>query len=223
MNNEIESRAFPDDADLEHLDQYLRAQHEDDALLLDGVHGLMTALALGPEPALPDEWLAEVLRQPFTDASEGQRILDLLARLNDSVQVEMGSEEYEPILGEVEQADAADSLSAAGWCEGFSRGIDLRAAMWESRLAEDPELIEMLGPIMALSIEEGVFLSEGEFERLSADDYVACLNQIPNSVAALAQYWRIHPPTERERTAGGSASARSFKHNPGRRAGRWLH
>ncbi|HET6631481.1 MAG TPA: YecA family protein [Rhodanobacteraceae bacterium] len=214
-----------DDAELEQLDIFLREHASNDGLLLDGVHGLLTALAVGPEPALPDEWLAEVLHQPFANAAEGETILDLLARLNDSVPAEIGVDDYEPILGEIEAAPEADGpvLSAGGWCEGFSRGIDLRAGMWETRLLEDPDLMQMLGPIMALALEEGVFSSDAEFEHLSPDDYETCVGQLPTAVATLAQYWRVRPPTERERTADGSASASTFRKPPRRRAGRWVN
>ncbi|HET8899640.1 MAG TPA: YecA family protein [Rhodanobacteraceae bacterium] len=219
----IDHPAAPDDTELDQLDLYFRDHAADDTLLLDGVHGLLTALAVGPEPALPDEWLAEVLHQPFADEAEGGHILDLLARLNDSIPLELASEDYEPILGEVEQPSDDLTISAAGWLEGFSRGIDLRAPIWESRLAEDQELMEMMGPLMALALDDGIFVSDAEFERLTPQDYEACLNQIPDAVAALAHYWRVRPPSERERKARGGASVSDFHQQPRRRGGRWVH
>lgn len=213
----------PDDAELDQLDRFLRLQSDDDRLLLDGVHGLLTALAVGPEPALPDEWLPEILHSPFADAAEGGRILDLLARLNDSIPQEVVSEDYTPILGEIEKPGEDVSVSAAGWLEGFSRGIDLRAPIWESRLAADPELMEVMGPIMALALDDGIFASDAEFARLSNDDYHACLGQLPGTVAALAHYWRVRPASELERRARGGASASDFTHQPRRRGGHWVH
>lgn len=194
----------PDESELDQLDLFLRARADNGSLLLDGVHGLLTALAVGPEPAMPDEWLPQVLTSPFDDATEGGQVLGLLARLNDSIPDELASEDYAPILGEIGAPEDDARLTAAGWCEGFSRGIDLRAPLWESRMAEDPELMEMLGPIMALGLEEGVFHSEAEFERLSDNDYHACLDQIPMAVSALRHYWRVHPlsPLERSAMAG---------------------
>lgn len=197
----------PDERELSLLDLFLREEAANGSLLLDGVHGLLTALAIGPEPAHPDEWLPEILREPFQNESEGGQILALLARLNDSIPDELASEDYAPILGEIGEIDQDMRLSAAGWCEGFSRGIDLRAPLWESRMAEDPELMEMLGPIMALGLEEGVFQSEGEFERLSPNDYHACLDQIPMAVSALRHYWRVHPLSPLERSAVGGPVA----------------
>ncbi|HEX7112612.1 MAG TPA: YecA family protein [Mizugakiibacter sp.] len=210
------------DAELDELDQFLRGHAGEDDLLLDGVHGLLTALAIGPEPAKPDEWLPEVLHAPFASEAEGERVLGLLAKLNDSIPAELEMDAYEPILGEVDR-EQGSALTAAGWCEGFSRGIDLRAPIWETRLGEDPELMELLTPIMALAVDEGVLSGDAEFEKLSDTEYEECLAQIPQAVGAVAQYWRVHPPTERERTAGGGASASVFREQPRRRGGRWVH
>lgn len=216
-----------DDVELEVLDRYLRghARDSDETMLLDGVHGMLTALAIGPDPALPEEWLPEVLHAPFEDPEQGAAVLALLAKLNDSIPVELEGEVYEPVLGEVdaEQPPVHSDLSAAGWCEGFSRGIDLRAPIWESRLAEDGELLEILSPIMALAVDEGVLAADVPIAKLEDNEYEACLAQIPDAVEAVAHYWRVRPPTERERTAGGGASANEFPSLPARRGGRWVH
>ncbi len=123
MSEQDDESGWPaplDDADLEALDRFLRAHGGEDDLLLDGVHGLLTAISIGPQSAaLPDEWLPEVLHEPFADEDEGRHILGLLARLNESVELELESDSYEPILGEVELDDGDTTLSAHGWCEGF--------------------------------------------------------------------------------------------------------
>ena len=210
-----------DDSELEELDQFLRAHGSEEALLLDGVHGLLSANAIGPQPAAPDEWLPEILHEPFADEEEGRRILELLARLNESVATEIEADEYEPILGEVELDDGDTTLSAQGWCEGFSRGVDLRARLWEARLGADSQLTEVLGPIMALAVDEGVFATDADFAPLSETEYDECLSQLPASVGAVAQYWHEHPPTDEELSApaqpGDDGSQRR------RRGGRWVH
>src|SRR5699024_2303942 len=70
------------DAELDELDRFFRARADDDSLLLDGVHGLLTALAIGPIPVTPDQWLPQVLSGPFDDSAEGKRVLALLSQLN---------------------------------------------------------------------------------------------------------------------------------------------
>ncbi len=132
-----------DDVELDELDRYLRlhAGEDEDRLLLDGVHGLLSALAVGPLPVAPEVWLPQVLHDAFTDEAEANRVLALLAKLNDSILAELDMDAYEPILGEVE-TEQGPLVTAAGWCEGFSRGIDLYAPVWEKRLAELPLVLE---------------------------------------------------------------------------------
>ncbi|MFC5581527.1 YecA family protein [Rhodanobacter terrae] len=226
MTSKTEWPSSLDDNELDELDRYLRAHTGEGDLLLDGVHGLLSALAVGPLLVLPDEWLPEVLHEPFADEDEGNRVLALLAKLNDSISAELDVEAYEPILGEIEM-ETGPMLSAAGWCEGFSRGIDLRAALWENRLAEDPQLMELLGPVMALAVDEGVLSADTEFEKLSDEEYDECLAQVPAVLGAVNQYWQAKPATEAEvetmvlqqrpdKEEDGNAP-------PRQRSGHWVH
>lgn len=214
------------DTELDELDQFLRARADEGDLMLDGVHGLLTALAIGPVSVTPDEWLPQVLTEPFADSEEGRRVLALLARLNDSIPVELSVDAYQPILGELDPAQVLGDpgvpvLTAAGWCEGFSRGIDLRAALWENRLAEDPQLMELLGPIMALAVDEGVLSTEIDIEHLSDDEYDECLAQVPYVLGAVADYWRVRAPSDNERRE--AMQKRRFGPVPRSRDGHWLH
>lgn len=212
------------DNELEELDQYLRTHVGEGDLLLDGVHGLLSALAVGPMRVLPEEWLPEVLHEPFKDESEGNRVLALLAKLNDSISAELDVDAYEPILGEVD-TEAGPVLSAAGWCEGFSRGIDLRAGLWEKRLADDPSLMELLGPVMALAVDEGILNADAEFEKLSEEEYDECLGQVPMVLGAVNQYWHEHPVTEAEVEAAVKSTEDKEKEvpPPRHRSGHWVH
>lgn len=213
-----------DDEELDELDRYLRTHAQEGHLLLDGVHGLLSALAVGPLEVLPEEWLSEVLHEPFADEAEGNRVLELLAKLNDSISAELDVDAYEPILGEVE-TETGPALTAAGWCEGFSRGIDLRAGLWESRLAEDPQLMELLGPVMALAVDEGVLSAEAEFEKLSDEEYDQCLTQVAPVLSAVNQYWQEHPATEAELDALAHAAPVEGEEPtpPRQRSGHWVH
>ncbi len=215
-----------DDNELDELDRYLRAHTGEGDLLLDGVHGLLSALAVGPLLVLPDEWLHEVLHEPFADEAEGNRVLELLAKLNDSITAELDVQAYEPILGEVEM-ELGPMLSAAGWCEGFSRGIDLRAVLWETRLSEDPELMELLGPVMALAVDEGILSADTEFEKLSDEEYDECLSQVPTVLGAVNQYWQAKPITEAEMETmalqQGGDNDEDSSAPPRQRSGHWVH
>jgi len=211
-----------DDHELDELDRYLRAHTGEGDLLLDGVHGLLSALAVGPLLVLPEEWLREVLHEPFEDEDEGNRVLALLAKLNDSISAELDVDAYEPILGEIDTEDGP-MLSAAGWCEGFSRGIDMRAQLWENRLAEDPNLMQLLGPIMALAVDEGVLQADAEFEKLTDEEYDECLGQLPDVLNAVGEYWRQNAPTEEELAAMTRPRVDGEEGPPRQRSGHWVH
>ncbi|MEO8809152.1 MAG: YecA family protein [Rhodanobacter sp.] len=225
MTTKTEWPSSLNDNELDELDRYLRAHTGEGDLLLDGVHGLLSALAIGPLLVLPDEWLPEILHEPFDDEAEGNRVLELLAKLNDSISAELDVDAYEPILGEL-LTETGPMLSAGGWCEGFSRGIDLRAGLWEGRLSEDPHLMELLGPVMALAVDEGILSSDAEFEKLSDDEYDECLGQVPSVLQAVNQYWQASPATEVE------VEAMVLQQRPGKedettpprqRSGHWVH
>ncbi|WP_413624843.1 YecA family protein [Luteibacter sp. Lutesp34] len=211
-----------DDKELEELDTYLRAHGGEGDLMLDGVHGLLSAVAIGPLEVKPEEWLHEVLHDAFDDEDEGNRVLALLAKLNDSISAELDVDAYEPILGEVD-TEEGPLLSAAGWCEGFSRGIDMRAQIWENRLAEDPTLMQLLGPIMALAVDEGVLQADTEFEKLTDEEYDECLGQLPGVLNAVGDYWRESPPTEAELQALTRPRTEGEEGPPRQRAGHWVH
>lgn len=225
MTTKTEWPTSLDETELQELDRYLRSHPAKDALLLDGVHGLLSALAVGPLPVLPDEWLPEVLHEPFADEREGNRVLALLAKLNDSISAELNVDAYEPIVGEVELT-AGSAVSAAGWCEGFSRGIDLRAGLWEARLAEDPHLMELLGPVMALAVDEGILRAEVQFDKLGEDEYDECLAQVPAVLMAVNRYWEARPVTQAEiRTLPPDVNQDEAKAalQPRHRSGHWVH
>jgi uncharacterized protein len=80
--------------------------------------------------------------------------------------------------------------------------------------------MELLGPIIALAIDDGVFESDAEFAPLGDDDYDECLAQIPNAIGAIAEYWREHPPTREEEQKHASLEP---QRRPRRRGGRWVH
>ena len=93
--------------------------------------------------------------------------------------------------------------------------------MWETRLGSDTQLTELLGPIMALAVEEGVFATDADFSPLSEQEYDECLAQLPSAVNAVAQYWRELPPSPEE--LAGVANNADASNPRRRRGGRWGH
>jgi uncharacterized protein len=177
-----------------------------------------TAIGIGPQPALLG-WRCPVLHEPFADEDEGHHILGLLTSNRRRTRARV--RELRTDLGEANSTTAADT-GAHGWCEGFFAGVDLRARVWESRLGADSQLTELLGPIMALAVEEGVFATDADFAPLSEQEYDDCLGQLPVAVGAVARYWRESPPTAEELASASTAGADGDGPRR-RRGGRWVH
>lgn len=212
-----------DASELDELHDYLVAHAGPDGLMLDGVHGLLSALVAGPEPVTASEWLPHVIDQEtgFDDADQANRILSLLVRLYNSVVQELEALTYEPIFGEYEDEDGGADLAAVGWCEGFSLGIDLRSGVWESRMSSDPRLMDLLDPIIRISADEGLFESDTaeQLAELDDDERELLLRAVGGAVADVQQYWREQPPTPDE----GAHPEPEPKPVLRRRAGRWVH
>ena len=63
-------------------------------------------------------------------------------------------------------------------------------------MQEDRTLLEMLAPIVALGVDDGLLEDDELAPAQPLDDagYEAALNQIGATVHAVQQYWLDHPP-----------------------------
>ncbi|HRQ64530.1 MAG TPA: YecA family protein [Xanthomonadaceae bacterium] len=198
------------------------------SLGLDGAQGLLTACLVGPEPPpRAEEWLMRVLGNDPDAQQVGPPPADLVVlvlRLQREIQRELDRFRYQPVIAE---GDAEQPGGPGGWCEGFVSGVDLRAGIWGMRLATDPRLMEILNPIIALSMDEGLweeFREPGQ-PPLDRAEVQHCLRILPSAVLDLRQYWRDYPPEDDagllRRLSGGSAAEPATP--PKRRGGRRVH
>lgn len=194
------------------------------SLGVDGAHGLISACLIGPEPApRPDEWLMRVLGHDSATEQIGPPPVDLVTlvlRMQHEIRRSLDRFRYQPMID-----DGAGG--AGGWCAGFVAGVDLRAGIWGMRLATDPRLMEILNPVIALSMDEGLweeFRDPGQ-PRLDRVEYAHCLRTLPAAVLDLRQYWREHPPEDEagllRRLSGGPGDTPAPA--PRRRGGRRVH
>ncbi len=185
-----------DDQDFEEIDQLLEFLSDGDGLQLDGVQGLLTAIAVGPRRIAADTWFAVVLGgQPRPkQMSKARRLYALLVRLYDDIDRNMDVFAYEPIFAETGQEEDRQ-VDCSGWCQGFSLGVDLNADIWEQRMTEDDALIEMLAPIVELGVEDGVFaeIADPGVAPLSDQERDERMLQLPSLLADVRQYWIDRP------------------------------
>jgi uncharacterized protein len=225
MDDELELPL--DNDDLDALQTILLAREDGaEGLLVDAIQGLLVALAIGPEVVPVETWMPLIVDdgRAFDTEASAESAVRLILRLHHGVLAAVAGEQFHPILAEIqsEESAAADEpgrLSARGWCEGFSLGVDLAAETWESRMAGDPQLLELLGPIIALAADEDLFEPPdgGPLPPLSDDEYEDALMALPEAVVAVHRYWQEHP-------AGASLGpTRGPQAVPRRRGGRWVH
>lgn len=187
-----------DEQDFEEVDKLLESLGAEDGLRLDGAQGLLTALIVGPQDVGPEDWLPVILGgEPLGAPSPKlQRLLDLLLRLQASLAHGLDMHCYDPIFAEHEGDDDERAIDAGGWCEGFSLGVDLNAEIWEQRMQEDRTLLEMLAPIVALGVDDGVFaeIRNPDQAPLSERERDIVVAQLASVLIDVRQYWQEHPP-----------------------------
>ncbi|MGD9582694.1 MAG: YecA family protein [Lysobacterales bacterium] len=227
-------------SELDELHTFLVGRAEAGALMLDAVHGLLTAIVVGPEPIPANEWLGHIIGEEggFENEEQANRVLTLLIRLYNSIVQELEALSYQPIFGEIDpfEDDGEDSpqaadedqnegetvLSARGWCEGFSLGVDLRSGVWEARMQGDPQLLDLLSPLIAVAAHEGLFeVDPGEeIAELSDEEFEIALNSVAAAVADVQQYWRNQPAGPEENFPPSEPGQRPLLR---KRGGHWLH
>lgn len=231
-------------SELDELHSFLVGRAEAGALMLDAVHGLLTAIVVGPEPIPASEWLGRIIGEEggFENEEQANRVLSLLIRLYNSIVQELEALSYQPIFGEIDpsefdeedqdtvpaeqETDPAEDremvLSARGWCEGFSLGVELRSGVWEARMQGDPQLLDLLSPLIAVAAHEGLFEAEPgeEIEELSDQEFEIALNSIAGAVADVQQYWRNQPTGPEENFPPSQPGQRPLLR---KRGGHWLH
>ncbi len=194
----VEPTLLLDEQDFEEIDRLLESLGADEGLRLDGAQGLLTALVVGPQAVGPEHWLPVILGgEPLGAPSPRlQRLLDLLLRLKASIARGLDINSYDPIFAEHETAGEESTIDAAGWCEGFSLGVDLNAEIWEQRMQEDRTLLDFLAPVIALGVDDGVFseLRDPDQPPLSERERDLVVAQMASILIDVRQYWQEHPP-----------------------------
>jgi uncharacterized protein len=100
-------------------------------------HGLLTALAVGPVLFSPSEIVQVFLQkakadQPaLNDFSQIEKILELIARLQNEIVFDLDAEIFEPESFEREQPSGEMYPDTFSWCEGFMLGINHDIPVWK--------------------------------------------------------------------------------------------
>lgn len=183
------------------------------------LHGFLTALAIGPTPVPPSEWLPRVWGEEqeepsFESLDEANRILGLLLRFHN--QIVRGfleaPEEFARLLNEWGRDDES-YMSGEEWCCGFSLGVALSPNDWRP-LFEDENAVNMLAPIIRFSSQESRQESFAGQDPETARKTM--LGLIAPCVLGIYAYWK---PSRKVRSTGPRTELFGIGRRP-RRTGR---
>jgi uncharacterized protein len=179
--------------EFDELDHFLLSDRcGDDAMTMDSLHGLLTAIAIGPESIATAEWLPKVWGSDpdqtptFQSTAEANHIQNLMERMLEDITVtlDIAPSDFEPLFCEYEWKGKR-ILDAESWAWGFMEGVSLRASAWQ-HLRDSPQAT-LLKPIYLLGAEE---IQEEEVKLV--DDPIKCHKlaiEIEASVIKISFFW----------------------------------
>lgn len=176
------------DQEIDFLADFLYNKAPENTLSISELHGLLSAIAAGPEPVDPSQWLPQVwgVEAPeFTDLQEAEQALTLILRLASNIRQQLHDDpdQYWPIYM---TNDAGNGPDIDDWCYGFMIGVSLGHETWDPRLDEE-DLSMLVMPITLCALEYSGELPEGE--TVPAELRAELVEGIPIIVPAIYQFW----------------------------------
>jgi uncharacterized protein len=174
-------------------------------MMLSGIDGFITGVAIGPEPIPPEEWLPVIWggQEPaFADEAEARAVFGALIRRHGAIVNQVNEDRYRAITW----FDTKARRLVRPWADGFMEAMTLRAAQW-SELVLSEEHVSLILPIMALA-SEGVELRREVPKRERREFLTGAADALPSATLAIAKYW------QGRRDSGGGERAGSKRRDP---------
>jgi uncharacterized protein len=186
------------ESELDRLEQLLdSALFKGEGPLLDELQATLCAIASGPAPVLPSEWLPAVLGEnpAYESQAQAEEVITLVMLFyNDIATALSDGQGISLILYPL--AEGSEELDFAAWANAYLYGSQIGAEDWYEAAGEDAgDLSELIEPFFLLTgqLKEDA-QSHGE-RWLSAAQEQRALAQakedLPELVTALHQFWRV--------------------------------
>jgi uncharacterized protein len=155
------------------------------------LHGLLTALVVGPVMVSPQEILEKILSrgskadQPASnDLLETEQVLGLIARLQNEIIVDLHEEIFEPACFEREHPSGENYPDTFSWCEGFVLGMNYGGQAWKKWYRDSRREL-------AISAIEGAANREfrSQTSHFETAEKMLALNEIIQQVVPLIRYF----------------------------------
>ncbi|MDG9667467.1 YecA family protein [Hahella sp. CR1] len=177
----MQSEAFPfTSQEIDHLESLLfDNDQEEENLDLFGIHGLLSAFAVGPADADVNEWLRLILDGSCQlESQELEEIKQSILRLFKHIEQQLHSEENVSVPEEI--FDDEDAL--ANWSAGFIEGFLSNEKLWFEGY-DEAAVASLLLPMMAHS----ELFEDEDFEDIKHNDKLMAemADQIPENLTDL--------------------------------------
>ncbi len=188
VNGEEElSEPLSDEEEAE-LVKFLESLQEE-SLSLAKLHGLFTALAVGPGQVVSQELIGVLAiacgKLPIKDSEHAKRISAFLSRFYSEIIEDLASESFVPHLQPNDVVITDILLDMASWCQGFVLGMEQESSAWRSWF-KDPRREKLTSLITrTAAIQKKSTASNAEQTGWQAHSVISDL------VPLIASYWRF--------------------------------
>ncbi|RNA64882.1 YecA family protein [Prosthecochloris sp. ZM_2] len=172
-------------------DFLVSSRTSDNAMSIDMLDGYLTAVAVGPDTLLPDQWLPYVwgleddAPPEFASEDEAGEIMGLLLRHMNSI-VRLFIENPDSFLPLYERCSFEEEsdrdLAAESWAYAFAMGIELSRESWRPLFDDD----EAYGLLLPIFIVGGI---GDEWDRIGDDETGEWRDALPEAVVGIYEYW----------------------------------
>lgn len=183
------------DDELHALDRFLLNRFEDDTYTDDGdegvlgiseLDGMFTAIVSGPELIAVSTWLPAVwgdFEPEWETPEDATEIMTLMIRHMNGIAATLQNDvdEFEPLFMESRE-DEETSLMVDEWCEGYLRGMELAADLWEEE--GGPEMEALTAPILAFTSA-----SEWDLDQQGPAELDDLMDAITPNVREIYEWW----------------------------------
>ncbi|MCF8382812.1 MAG: UPF0149 family protein [Chlorobium sp.] len=178
-------------AELGELEAFLlSASAPSGAMDLDMLDGFFAALASGPEPLQPEQWLPlvwgpEAESPPdFASVEEMEKMLSLMVRYKHLVEsvLLLDPESYQPLFGRCSFSDSLEERAAVeNWARGFLLGIGPVRETWQPLFDGDTEF-SVIAPVFLLA-------DIGDERDIDEVQWLQCRDGVAECVRAIHRFW----------------------------------
>ena len=136
---------------LHELENLLSEMPGDEVYNLEQVHGMLTAIVIGPDLIMPSEWLPYVFNRKgempeFDSMEQVDKLMPLLMEMHNFIINKLNTKKFLPLMGH-QVTDEEKKSDPLPWCKGFLGGACFWGEEWLQEEDDDSELLQLITPV----------------------------------------------------------------------------